>query len=213
MWGVALAFKLQAVFFLPVLLVLVLQGKVKWYQPLYALGAFALLSFPPLAVGRSVKEILGVYVTQANSGLVQRLSFDAPNPYLWVPDAYFHYFNKPGVIMGLAVVLAILLVSVRAYRGSKEQLLYFATIFLLAVPFVLPQMHERYFYPAEIFSLLVAMSYPKRAWVMVAMQGITMMTYVPYLFGQTVVPLIFLPFGIAGILYRLGADLPATRQL
>jgi Gpi18-like mannosyltransferase len=57
------------------------------------------------------------------------------------------------------------------------------------VPFLLPQMHDRYFFPAGIATIVLAFAIPAYAWIAVAMQVILILTYAPYLFNIFPVPL------------------------
>jgi hypothetical protein len=42
-------------------------------------------------------------------------------------------------------------------------------------------MHERYFYPAEIFSLLLIFDQLKLAWIAPVMQVVTIIAYIPFM--------------------------------
>ncbi|MCL4529314.1 MAG: hypothetical protein M1282_07865, partial [Chloroflexi bacterium] len=50
-------------------------------------------------------------------------------------------------------------------------------------PFLLPKMHDRYFYAADIFSIVFAVTTPKMWFLAAAYQVISLLSYTPYLFG------------------------------
>jgi Gpi18-like mannosyltransferase len=55
------------------------------------------------------------------------------------------------------------------------------------VPFVLPKMHDRYFYPADVFSLLAAFYMPELWFVPILYQVISTLAYMVFLFNVPVV--------------------------
>ena len=83
-----------------------------------------------------------------------------------------------------AVVVLVVICALEYLRPRLKNghMLVLATLFLFVVPFLLPQMHERYFYPAEVFSLLVAFAIPRFAWIAVSAQLVALFAYAPFLF-------------------------------
>jgi len=63
-----------------------------------------------------------------------------------------------------------------------------ALLSVLMIPYFLPGMHERYFYPADLISLIYAF-FVSRGWILaVLVQFCSFFTYLPYLFRQEPVP-------------------------
>jgi hypothetical protein len=56
---------------------------------------------------------------------------------------------------------------------------------LALVPFVLPRMHERYFYPAEIFSLVLVFYKPRLWFLPLLFQASGLLVYSNYLFENS----------------------------
>jgi Gpi18-like mannosyltransferase len=193
MWAVAFAFKLQAVFFLPLLLIIGLRHRV-WLKSLICLPVLVAFALPALVLGRSLSSILDIYTSQV--GYFPNLTLYAPNFYQWIPpNHFFAILNRPGIILTAAIVLFIVLLVYYFNKYSDKQLLLAATLILLVVPFFLPQMHERYFYPAEIFVLIAAFTYRPVIWYVPLMQFVTLCAYTPVLFNAKPV----LPLSIAAI--------------
>jgi len=180
LWGVGFAFKLQAIFFAPFLVFATLYHKRAFLGPLYALTTLTLLSALPLFFGKSVMDIAGVYLGQTNPIRTDwGLAWFAPTAYQWVSNAYFEYVRQAGVLFGGAVALGgVALAFVRKY--SQHQVLVIATLLLLAVPFFLPTIHERYMFTAEIFLMITAFVVPKFIWAAIGMQIVTTMSYLTY---------------------------------
>ncbi len=211
LWAAAFIFKLQAIFFVPWPLIVSLRYR-QWYQPLICIPVFILSALPAIMVGRPVGSILGIYKTQV--GEFPKLTLNAPNFYQWVPDWLFHYFNNAGVILTAAIVVFIVLLVYYRNTYSDRQLLLVATLLVLVIPFFLPQMHERYFYPAEIFCLITAFVYRPAIWYAPLMQFASLMAYTPYLFARN--PAVpqppIVPLGIVAI-FVLGMICHLTYQL
>jgi Gpi18-like mannosyltransferase len=72
---------------------------------------------------------------------------------------------------------------------QKSALLAFATVSVLLLPFLLPQMHERYFYLAEIFSLLLACLSVRMVWVAAAIQFASAITYLVEFLNDVALPI------------------------
>lgn len=173
MLGIALACKLQATFIAPFVLYLLLSRQLRWRHLLAAPVIYVLLAVPAALAGRPWHELLTIYLGQAKTYL--SLSRWAPNPYLFV-EALLPasgpvqiLVTKLGVLVGVAIVVALALAFLRLDRGSRrERLLLMATLSLAAMPYVLPRMHERYFFPAGAMAFLLFVERPA-TWPIVAM--------------------------------------------
>ena len=77
---------------------------------------------------------------------------------------------------------------------SEPQILVLATSVVLAVPFFLPEMHERYFYLADVLTIVTAF-YVRRFWVVaVVVSWCSLLSYAPFLWQRTVVALPLVSF-------------------
>jgi Gpi18-like mannosyltransferase len=182
-WAVAFSFKLQAVFFLPFLVYLwVVNKKSSIFAPLAALPVFMIPFVPALIAGRSLGSIASIYGSQTAS--TGQLTLKAPNFYQWIPNSFITYFSLAGILLTAAAVVVVVICALEFLlpRLRNGHMLVLATLFLFVVPFLLPQMHERYFYPAEIFGLLVAFAVPRFAWIAVSAQLVALFAYTTFLF-------------------------------
>ncbi|MBC1270570.1 hypothetical protein GNF07_26340, partial [Trichormus variabilis FSR] len=48
---------------------------------------------------------------------------------------------------------------------------------VLLMPYILPKMHQRYFYPADICSIILAFYLPQYRWVAIAVQLSSLFSY------------------------------------
>jgi Gpi18-like mannosyltransferase len=158
MFGVALSFKLQAMFMSPLILYLVLSRQLRiWHAALIPV-AFGLMMLPAYLAGRSGWELIRIYLDQAET--LELLAVFAPNAWFLV-DLFNLVPYSTGVIIGFCTsflaALAIALLSLRLPRGAVT-ILSVAAICAATMPFLLPKTHDRYFFVADILTILVALS-------------------------------------------------------
>lgn len=185
-WGIAFSFKLQAIFFLPILayswFLTPNKNLTSYIIPLSALGVFIASIIPAMVIGRPLDSLLSIYAGQTSGGF---LTLNAASLYQWIPNDYFLIFNKAGVLLAAAIILLTLLVALTKYnvREKSVHLLLVTTLVMFIVPFLLPQMHERYFYIAEVFAFIMAFAFSlKYATIAVVSQLTGLFAYMPFLF-------------------------------
>jgi Gpi18-like mannosyltransferase len=82
-----------------------------------------------------------------------------------------------------------------------------ALLSLLLVPYTLPRMHDRYFFPADVLSLAYVAYFPAFFAIPVIVNLSSLFPYITYLFGQEVVPLSLLAIVVSGVIARLAWQL------
>ena len=175
-FGVALSFKLQTVFFLPGLLPLWLRKDVKLRHLLLIPVMYMTMMIPALWGGKSLRHVLTVYIQQA--GNYKFMTMNGPSLYQFLPaettngGPIYQMFNKMALMLGFAALM-VCCIPVCAYRMrlTVESSLLFSVLVLGAVPFFLPNMHERYTFGADVLSLALCLWAPRRV-------------VLPLLFGQ-----------------------------
>jgi len=135
----------------------------------------------------------------------KRLSMNAANPYVVIQTILPNSFDvgvKVGLVLAVVVALALVAAFVRRGREpSRDRLLMMATLSLTVMPYVLPEMHERYFFPASAMAFLLAVARP-RAWpVVVLIQFADLCAYTQFLL---LAPPIWLNVGIVIITCAIG---------
>lgn len=159
-FGLALGFKLQAIFVLPVLLWLLVRRRLPWFTLAAIPAVYLLLDVPAVLAGASWSTALSVYVNQTDS--YKQLTLGAANLYQLIPisgDAT--WLAHLGIALAVGVVLAFLGWSLwKKPAVTPASLLVVATASAAIVPFLLPAMHDRYFYTVEILSVVAAFFLP-----------------------------------------------------
>ena len=187
-FGIAFAFKLQAIFFAPLLLLLCIKNRL-WLRHLLTIPAVYLLSILPAWIaGRNFWDLLTIYFNQA--GQYHNLSKNAPNVWSFLASRQDSGLSLFGIMLaGAAVIFLLYFLWERCRTLSDDTLLTAALAFLLAIPFFLPHMHERYFFPADVFAILYALNKPQRFPVPLLVIGASTVSYLPFLFGESPVEL------------------------
>jgi len=181
--GVSFAFKPQGVFIFPLLFVLALTGKIKWRTLLAVPAVFVALDLPAILLGRNPVELLTIYGMGRQARNVDLLTHRAPSLYAFIPEnARSGSLRTVGYLLAAAVVLGVIFVLVvRAVEWTRPRLLLAAAFFALLMPYLLPGMHERYFYLADVLTLMLAFYRPRLWYVPVLVQAGSLLSYVEYL--------------------------------
>jgi Gpi18-like mannosyltransferase len=183
MFGIAVAFKLQAVFLFP--LVFLFWGKkhLKLRHMAWIPGAYLATQIPALLCGMPFHRIVTAYMGQVN--LYQNVRLNIPNIYNWLPQGTlsFDFLNSFGLLLAFAVICAIWIwLMSRKKNFDYDCWIEAALLFALVSPFFLPQMHERYTYPSDILAAAMIVTQPRKLYMAAFLQFTTLCTYSAYLF-------------------------------
>jgi Gpi18-like mannosyltransferase len=211
MLAVAFSFKLQTIFFFPLVFLGLWEKKYKLRHLFVFPAVYMLTILPALLIGRSLASALSVYVKQA-SQYNDRLTYNAPNIYQFFPfgevglqpaftsvlkfipgvdaEQWNEWYTPETVRYLLAALIPyagmlMLCLAYYLYRRRKrvgmEHVWLLALAFTLLMPLLLPKMHDRYFALAEIFAILYAFRYPGRWFVPVLVIFASFESYMPFL--------------------------------
>ena len=191
LWTIGFSFKMQAIFFAPVILLFVLLKRVKVAHLFLIIPVFFAWFIPALLAGRSFVNMLGIYFRQV--GTSRALSVNGPT--------FTNFFEQSltpaeeglfGLIAPVSIFLAgtILLILLCYTYAVKDKLgtgeiIHVSLLMNVAVIFFLPQMHERFFYLADILAIIYGFYYPKKWYIPLSLIIISMLTYGNYLFRDT----------------------------
>ena len=186
--GVAVAMKPQGIFILPLLLLLALGGKIPWRTLLAAPAAYLALDIPAIVFGRNPIELLTIYSMNRQAVNVPELSLRAPNVFALMPGGPREdTLRTLGYLFAAAVVIAVIYVLIaRAVELTPERIVLAAALFSILMPFLLPGMHERYFFLADVLTVVLVMFLPRLWYVPLLVQAASLLSYQPYLFGRVV---------------------------
>lgn len=155
--GVALSIKQQAIFAAPFLLGLLLARRVPVRLWPLAPAAMLAMYLPAWAVGWPLSDLLTVYARQA-SFFAADLSRNAPTIWALVetlPGIDMNAFKGIALTAGAAAAVW-LTARMSKMRLEGQTLVAVALLSPLLVVGLLPQMHERYFFLADVLALVWA---------------------------------------------------------
>ncbi|MFB9682770.1 hypothetical protein [Amycolatopsis plumensis] len=182
-FGLALAFKLQAIFLFPLLLVMVLLGRVPWRALVAIPVVYLALDVPALLAGASPGKLLTVYLNQ--TGIYPQLTLSAPNIWQFFRGEHgMEAMKTPAVLLTALLIFTLcLLVVLSRVELTDTRILVIGAISAILVPFVLPSMHERYFYLADVLTLVLAFYLPRQLWYLpIIVEFCSLMCYLPNIF-------------------------------
>src|SRR4029077_21254827 len=94
-------------------------------------------------------------------------------------------------LAALFVILIAILVLRSKQTITPALILKISLVFALAIPFLLPDMHERYFYLADVISIIYAFYFPRSFYIAIIMQCCSLLSYTPYFLQTQVVGLVY----------------------
>jgi Gpi18-like mannosyltransferase len=281
-FGLAVSFKLQAIFLMPLLIALFLKRYVAWKSFLMIPMVYIVMILPAWLAGRPLQDLLLIYAEQGQT--YNWLTANAPNLYQWFstgnlrtfaagPGGGFGRFaqrgggqpgnnsgqlpaqggrgaggnfsgrapggdftlpngeqtdnnpaqppiqggpgqGRPGAggnfggfgagrtdplydilfPAGLIWTLGIVVLFAAGVYKSKAQItpgimVALATLSVLMMPYFLPKMHDRYFFPADVISIVFGFYFPRYFFVPVTIGMVSLFSYFPFLLRNEVVPL------------------------
>ena len=152
-----LAFKLQAVFIIPVFFILLLAKKLRWRQLLVFPAAYIVFMLPALLAGRPFVETMTLYFAQAGT-VGDAMNYNAPSltsMFQWSGNT--ESWSTLLIAAAFALVLASYAVAA-VKRSSLDDtvILGFALLLAMGIPYLLPHMHDRYFFISGVLALVLA---------------------------------------------------------
>ncbi len=260
LFGLAFAFKLQAIFFAPVAVIVLVVQRERIRRIVVAVlitpVVFAVMLLPALFAGANLSDLLAVYPNQISGGGIGAISggggrgggggasggysgggraagggmgggagagqgaggsssragyrggltYDAPSFYQWLPTTAASWWKYVGLTLTAVSIVAVgVLAWFRRQAATPARLMLLASTLLIVIPFLLPGMHERYFYLADVFTIVTSF-FVRRFWpVAVLVQLGSLLSYIPYLWSTTVVP-----FAVLAAVEAVAATAAAT---
>lgn len=189
--SVAFSFKLQTVFLIPLWCVFWYTKRIKFrHLLLFPVGYLGTI-LPALALGKPLADILNIYLGQASeySGY---LTMNAPSVFAFLPygvQPETDPVSKLGIAAAFLLVFILLgLLFWKRRKINPNLLLTTAALLAIGIPFLLPSMHERYFFLADILTLVWACSDRRHIPIAVLVEVSSLSSYSTYLNLQYTLP-------------------------
>ena len=201
-------FKLQAVFVMPVLAVLWMQGKFKLRHFFIFPLAYVLLVLPAVLLGRPFLDTITLYFSQTGS-IGSGLNYNSPSIF-----GIFWNVQNEAMASKLAIISAfvfMLLVLSACYVNRKQltnkAVLAAAVLLAVGIPFLLPHMHDRYFFASDILTVVMAFACWKYFPSAVLAQFASLLGYHAYLKMRYLLPMSYGSWALILVLIMAGTML------
>lgn len=196
--ALAFSFKLQAIFILPLWCALWFTGRVKFRHLLAFPGVFVLSVAPAFFFGKPIKDILSVYLNQASDSVSwSTVNYNSPSLFALLPHQaqVAPWVPKLTIALAFLFMLAILALLFLRRQTVDDLSLVLAGIALsLGIPFLLPYMHERYFFLGGVLLAALACALPSLTPAAAGAELASLGGYHAYLMNRYVLVLTF--FGV-----------------
>jgi Gpi18-like mannosyltransferase len=202
--GLAFAFKAQAAFFAPFVIHLFITRRVPVQYWLVAPAAFLAAMVPAWLVGWPAWHLANIYLHQATWQPDKPPFYFISNGASWwtiygwlLPKLALKTFWIGFVMAAGAVVAALALVPAL----SARRMVMLATISAAGIPFLLPGMHERFYFLGDVLAVIYALAYPSRRSIAAAILMQFASAFPVYVWAFMIEPLELLapPFAVAAL--------------
>lgn len=205
-YGTAFAFKLQTVFLAPLLFVMLIKKRIKVREILLIPAAYLVSIVPSLIAGRPLKDLLLIYLKQA--GEYPKLTLGFANFYQWITKGDFEMFRNAGIIMAAASFTFICFLFHKSRQNvDNEFILKLSLLSLLVIPFLLPCMHERYYFPVDVLSIALAFHLPRYFYIAVTMSLVSFFSYCDNMFGAYIIGPKYLAIAVFIVIITFSYDI------
>lgn len=218
--ALSFGFKLQAIFVIPVFALLLLKGKLKWYHLAVFPAAYVLLVLPAVLLGRPFLDTLLLYANQTGS-VGSALNYNSSSIF----GIFWHVADEQTAattaIAAAACYSLLVLIAASLFRDrlSDRAILCAAVLFAVGIPFFLPHMHDRYFFAADILTLVLAFAIPWVLPVAPLTQFASLLGYHAYIYMRFLLPMRYGSWSLIAVLaltaaafarelYHCGASTP-----
>jgi len=192
--ALAISFKLQAVFLLPILPMLIITNKIRLKDCYMFFVVYLATLLPAIFAGMPVDVALFSYIDQAN--YYSSLNLNMINIWRFVERVDYDSFRVAGIYMTGVAVLGLMYFTYvhRARLVNTVDFVRLAYLFAIIMPFMLPKMHDRYYFMADVLAVAIFF-FDKRRWYVPAVTVIC--SYISYAY--------FLMFWVELVDYRFAA--------
>ena len=186
-FGLSFSIKPLALFLAPLFLWLLMKKEINLRYFFLSPLVYQITLIPGWLIGRPLDELLFINARYYESWSTLNRVF--PNLYRWVPTSYYSWYLW-GVALTIVIIFlyGIILLKSRL-KMTPNLLIYLATVSVLITPFFLPRMSDRYFFPADIITIVLAFYIPKYWFVPILIGFVSFNAYQETLFyGYNISP-------------------------
>ena len=160
--ALSVSFKLQGIFLLPVYFLFLIKGKIKIRHIFVFPLTYILSILPAVFAGRGFWELLTLYLRNTGS-IGDGLNYNSSSIYSLLDLSRLSPAagERVGIVLAFFFCAGLYLWLALRLRELNDRALFGACVlFAVGVPFLLPHMHDRYFFVADILTLVLAVCWP-----------------------------------------------------
>ncbi len=189
--AVSISFKLQGIFLLPAYVAFFIGNKMKIRHWFIFPAAYILTILPAVFAGRSFWELLTLYYNNTST-IGDGLNYNSSSMY-----ALFNFNSMDPTAASRIGILAAAFLCVAVYVWlymrlkdiDNQVLLGVCLVFCVGIPFLLPHMHDRYFFMADVLTFALAVIVPKMSALPVLVSFGSILGYYAYLRMRFLLPM------------------------
>lgn len=219
--AIGFSFKLQAIFMLPVFGIFLFSGKMKLRYIFAFPPAYTAAMLPVIFAGRGINDALLYYFSSLGS-TGNGINYNSVSVFALLNIPFSDYKpHIPALFVTLAFAATLVILFAGSYPrkklSAKSETLA-AALLVTIIPFLLPHMHDRYFYLSEIMLLILGFSFKNMFYFPIVSQAASLLSYHAYLKQRYLLPLSLGAFSLLVLLvilavcfvWQLGEDLRAA---
>jgi len=178
-FGIGFTIKGLIIFLLPAIIIYLISEKIRLRYLLTLPACYLLLILPAGIAGKDMLPMIMTYYERGSSW--NALTWNAPNVYQLIPSNNFSLFAPLGIFgISVATFLFMFTLLKEKVRFNNRSLLILFLISLVFFPFFLPKMHDRYFFFADILSIVYVFIYPRYFLVPILITCASIIAYLPF---------------------------------
>lgn len=201
MLGLALSFKLQFIFILPLYLILyVVKKKFSILNFLIIPLVDIIMCLPAIIVGKPILECITVYFNQTST-YSNYLVMNFPNIYQIFNGNSDIFYTVGELIVVVVCAFTLFYVISKNIKFNEEKILLLGIWLITIITFLLPGMHERYLFVGEVLSVLYFLVYRKNGFFALFINMCSIITYSNFLNGMNFEYMRLLSIGFFILMY------------
>lgn len=202
--GVAVGFKMQAIFILPAYIILWSKRKIKLVHFLSIPIIYFISLLPAVLAGKSFADTMGIYMVQAKEQVYLEMNWPGLYELIGI-EPYYDYYGPAAIWFTLGILMCIMFyLAYKIYKINKSHMIDIFLYIALVTVYFLPYMHERYGYVAGILAIIVGLINIKRLYIPIIHVVVSYAAYQSCLSDNRMVPFWVLSFMLLFLVLDVG---------
>lgn len=193
-YALSFCLKIQSIFFLPIIIIAIIKKKIRLCAlPLFVI-IYALVGIPAVIFGCGFEDAYFMFFTQM--GRYSDLTLNTPNMYNWFGSysEKHEMLSMPMTCFAVGVTGVSMLPLYKLNFDTKDNKIWvaMACYFAVMMPFVIPHMHERYWYVSDVLCILFVLCFAKKWYAALCAFLPSLYVVCCYMFGVSGISLVLL---------------------